>query len=135
MQKNPVFKILQSSEYQYILGISHVYERPKELNEGEPPNSLPESPELVIFFILILHRFLDIDESTTGEHDCEQIVTNAIGGYTCSCNPGYELKDDGKSCTGKYVWYYILYYYSQLIFADLYGYEVAFYRLVRLHSS
>ena len=41
----------------------------------------------------------DVDECTTGEHDCEDICDNTHGSYTCSCRLGYSLDDNGQSCS------------------------------------
>ena len=35
--------------------------------------------------------------------DCDQICSNTIGSYTCSCINGYQLAPDGKSCLGEYL--------------------------------
>ena len=32
--------------------------------------------------------------------DCDQICSNTLGSYTCSCVRGFRLAADGKSCTG-----------------------------------
>ena len=45
----------------------------------------------------------DINECMTGNHGCEHKCVNNDGGFTCSCNPGYTLNDDGKTCEGKQV--------------------------------
>lgn len=47
------------------------------------------------FFLL----FADTNECSTGDHDCEDICINTEGSYTCSCRQGYELSDNGHSCT------------------------------------
>ena len=48
---------------------------------------------------------VDIDECTLGGtfNQCGEpdSCVNIQGDYTCSCNPGYELEDDGRSCTGE----------------------------------
>ena len=46
---------------------------------------------------------LDLNECLTNNGDCEHICTNNDGSYECSCNPGYEIGNDGKSCDGKQV--------------------------------
>ena len=48
-------------------------------------------------------HLLDINECTVGTHDCQQICANVApgdGGYTCSCNTGYDLQDDNTCLTG-----------------------------------
>lgn len=32
---------------------------------------------------------------------CEQLCNNFDGGYSCDCNAGYNLAQDGSSCSGK----------------------------------
>uniref|UniRef100_A0A8C4SZS1 Thrombomodulin n=1 Tax=Erpetoichthys calabaricus TaxID=27687 RepID=A0A8C4SZS1_ERPCA len=41
---------------------------------------------------------VDIDECDSGTF-CEQLCDNSFGSYTCHCKGGYELQDDGYSCT------------------------------------
>ena len=43
----------------------------------------------------------DIDECT--EDACDHNCTNTDGSFTCSCNNGYELDDNGRSCNGMYI--------------------------------
>lgn len=33
---------------------------------------------------------------------CSQICENILGGYTCSCQQGYQLTKDNTTCTGKH---------------------------------
>ena len=57
----------------------------------------------LIFNCLLCYSFflcyLDIDECNTG-HDCQEICSNTLGGYKCSCNEGYQLTADNRTCTG-----------------------------------
>ena len=48
-----------------------------------------------------LYYLIDIDECKSGAHQCTQICTNNNGSYTCSCNNGYELSKDERTCTGE----------------------------------
>ena len=34
---------------------------------------------------------------------CNQNCFNTIGSFTCSCNNGYVLDEDGRSCNGMYM--------------------------------
>ena len=43
----------------------------------------------------------DIDECLVGISGCTQICKNTSGGFTCSCNTGYELSSDNKTCIRK----------------------------------
>ena len=42
----------------------------------------------------------DINECET-KNVCEQLCNNFDGGYSCDCNSGYTLAQDGSSCSGK----------------------------------
>ncbi|MCH9664554.1 MAG: hypothetical protein K0U41_01755 [Gammaproteobacteria bacterium] len=43
---------------------------------------------------------VDIDECSLNANLCHQICTNTDGSYTCECNEGYQLMDDGFNCEG-----------------------------------
>ena len=45
--------------------------------------------------------YLDIDECSEDSDGCAQNCANTVGSYTCSCNTGYNLASDGRSCTGE----------------------------------
>ncbi|XP_017372530.1 complement C1r subcomponent [Cebus imitator] len=55
---------------------------------------------------LAYYQAVDLDEcasqSKSGEEDpqpqCQHLCHNYIGGYFCSCHPGYELQEDRHSC-------------------------------------
>ena len=51
---------------------------------------------LRILFIAII----DINECE-GVNDCQQLCENTVGSYSCSCNEGFTLAEDGRNCTGK----------------------------------
>ncbi|OAD59859.1 Tolloid-like protein 2 [Eufriesea mexicana] len=40
----------------------------------------------------------EFDECVLIEHGCEHNCINTLGGFECSCKPGYELHSDGKHC-------------------------------------
>ena len=45
---------------------------------------------------------LDIDECTMDTDGCAQTCTNEpAGSFTCSCDAGYNLNADGKTCDGR----------------------------------
>ena len=50
----------------------------------------------VIYFISLS----DVDECTTGTHNCQQQCTNTPGSFTCGCNSGYRLLANGYHCQG-----------------------------------
>ena len=41
----------------------------------------------------------DINECSSGTHNCAQVCNNTAGSFTCSCNSGFTLAADGRSCT------------------------------------
>ena len=49
----------------------------------------------------------DIDECSTGKHNCSHICSNTYGGFDCSCYQGYTLLADKSTCQGKinYDWF------------------------------
>ena len=46
------------------------------------------------------YLILDIDECRTGEHNCQQLCNNLPGTYNCSCNTGFTLNYDSRTCRG-----------------------------------
>jgi len=46
---------------------------------------------------------LDVDECRTGEHNCQQLCNNLLGTYNCSCNTGFMLDNDSRTCSGKHL--------------------------------
>ena len=48
----------------------------------------------------IIYTKTDINECTTYNGACDHTCTNTEGSYTCSCNFGYQLENDGHNCTG-----------------------------------
>ena len=44
---------------------------------------------------------LDVNECQSNVTNvCEQTCANAVGSFSCSCNAGFTLNEDGKSCDG-----------------------------------
>ena len=44
---------------------------------------------------------VDLDEcASSATHQCQQICVNTAGSYSCSCQSGYALNTDGKTCSG-----------------------------------
>ena len=60
---------------------------------------------VLLMLLLILLSFFcictDIDECSSGVHNCAQNCTNTVGSYTCSCRSGYRLNNDGLRCDGQ----------------------------------
>ena len=42
-------------------------------------------------------------ECKDGLHNCSQICVEQEGTFSCACNDGYELSEDGVFCHGMYV--------------------------------
>lgn len=51
-------------------------------------------------FTCVLIIIIDINECTTGGHNCSTraTCTNTAGSFSCACNPGYE--GNGVNCSG-----------------------------------
>jgi len=47
---------------------------------------------------LFIMSISDIDECELGGTECTQGCRNLRGSYTCICEPGYQLGNDGRSC-------------------------------------
>ncbi|XP_070174715.1 scavenger receptor cysteine-rich domain-containing protein DMBT1-like [Littorina saxatilis] len=45
---------------------------------------------------------VDVDECMENTHSCDQVCTNTLGSFSCSCNSGYVLDSDGRTCNGLY---------------------------------
>ena len=43
---------------------------------------------------------VDINECAANTDGCAHICHNNVGSFTCSCNDGYRLNEDGKACDG-----------------------------------
>ena len=43
----------------------------------------------------------ETNECLTNNGGCAQICNNTFGSFTCSCNTGYSLSTDGRSCESK----------------------------------
>ena len=89
-----------------------------------PPSlliSLPSPPSLP-FLLLPLSSFLspssflplplspsslslplDINECSINSDNCDQLCTNTEGGFNCSCNDGFLLQSDMRSCIGEHI--------------------------------
>ena len=54
-------------------------------------------------YISLVHAFkiwhIDVDECAA--NPCDQNCTNNEGSFVCSCNNGYVLDDDQRTCNGK----------------------------------
>ena len=57
----------------------------------------------------LLYPHKDINECN-GNHQCDHDCTNTNGSFICSCDPGYELQSDDRTCEG-----FVLHSYMQAI--------------------
>ena len=39
-------------------------------------------------------------------HNCQQVCVNTDGGFRCECDQGYQVNDDGITCSGMSVYKY-----------------------------
>ena len=46
---------------------------------------------------------IDLDECQLDLDDCAQVCTNTDGSFICSCEEGFTLDNDGKTCNGEYL--------------------------------
>jgi len=44
---------------------------------------------------------LDVNECATQNGGCEHHCENSVGSFTCSCDPGYVLSNNERTCVGK----------------------------------
>ena len=54
--------------------------------------------QLICFLFGFIIFYLDVNECSTAEHQCDSICENKNGSYVCSCRPDYELNNDGRTC-------------------------------------
>ena len=51
--------------------------------------------------VTLLSLCLDVDECLDpAVHGCQHNCANTDGSYHCTCNPGYTLDTNGRTCTG-----------------------------------
>ena len=48
----------------------------------------------------VIYSALDINECSLLNGNCSQVCTNTNGSYLCSCNSGYQLSSNNRSCNG-----------------------------------
>ena len=48
----------------------------------------------------VVHIIIDINECSEESHNCDQICTNTVGSFKCSCADGFKLSSDGRTCSG-----------------------------------
>ena len=50
----------------------------------------------------VSYNSTDVDECTTNSDNCDQVCTNTVGAFNCSCNNGFLLNNDGATCDGRF---------------------------------
>ena len=53
---------------------------------------------------------IDINECETANGGCEQLCSNIIGSFVCSCGVGYWLNENGLNCSGECIKLLLTYY-------------------------
>ena len=69
--------------------------------------SLKHFPSLLL--VRGKHAVSDIDECATNANECQQGCDNLVGSFQCTCNDGYALNTDGKTCTGTSLKYFLIF--------------------------
>ena len=64
--------------------------------------------------IYLAAAYTDINECLCSDHGCQQWCNNTDGSYICSCDAGYELNDNGKTCDGMDFLAYIGWLYAMV---------------------
>ena len=54
----------------------------------------------VFFFILLIFLLIDVDECSINLHNCAHVCSNIVGSFNCSCQNGFILQPDGRTCEG-----------------------------------
>ena len=64
------------------------------------------------FAPLVYHNFIftDIDECSDNNGGCSEQCVNTDESYHCTCKTGYKLKDDKKTCVGKFIILFLIAY-------------------------
>ena len=45
---------------------------------------------------------VDVDECSDGTHQCMQNCNNTLGSYVCTCDSGFIIDADARTCDGKH---------------------------------
>ena len=45
--------------------------------------------------------FTDVNECATNNGNCGQVCVDTAGSYFCSCNSGYSLNANARTCSGR----------------------------------
>ena len=52
----------------------------------------------MILFLYLCKLFTDVNECAADTDGCDQVCTNTAGSFECSCNSGFTLSGDGRTC-------------------------------------
>ena len=58
--------------------------------------------ESILSLLILFFNFLEIDECQRLLDNCQQKCINTEGSFNCSCNDGFILQDDKRTCKGKF---------------------------------
>ena len=64
---------------------------------------------------------IDNAECSDGANNCEQLCNNRPGSFECLCLEGYELNNDGFTCTGMLQLYDIRAWLRELVMSNIIG--------------
>lgn len=56
---------------------------------------------VLIYQVPKITKFSDVNECLTNNGGCSQTCTNSVGSFSCGCNTGYLLANDGRTCNGE----------------------------------
>ena len=57
----------------------------------------PCTPCHLLFFFFLP---IDVDECSNNQHNCDHVCGNIVGSFNCSCQNGFILQPDGRTCEG-----------------------------------
>ena len=60
---------------------------------------------MLLLFTPLLYWLTDINECSSGTHNCAHHCHNNAGSFTCSCNSGYRPSSNGCECNGRLNYY------------------------------
>ena len=57
----------------------------------------------MVEYNICYYYFSSAENVCAGQHGCQQVCYQADGQDKCSCHAGYELNQDGMTCSGIYL--------------------------------
>ena len=58
---------------------------------------------VMMMMMIFMVSFIDVDECMYHSDNCDETCHNTLGGYRCSCQEGFMLAADQKTCNGKII--------------------------------